>query len=938
MHETHPRPRLRHPILAAAIACALVFGGVPAVSFAADGIAPPKGVAAGPCVEGVCEYTLGNGLRVLLFPDTSKPTVTVNIAYNVGSVHENYGETGMAHLLEHLMFKGTPKNTDIDGEMKKRGIEKNASTWFDRTNYYATFPVNDESLEWVLQLEADRMLNSFIAKKDLDSEMTVVRNEMERNESAPIGVLLDRMRSTAFLWHNYGNTTIGARSDVEKVPIERLQNFYKTWYRPDNATLIVAGKIDPSATLVRIQKHFGGLKRPAKTLPTFYTEEPTQDGEREVTVRRSGDVRFIGTSYRIPGATHPDNAALAVLLNALTDTPGGRLHKALVDAKLAAGVGGFSDNVRTSGLATLVLAAPKDTDIDKSEREFLRQIEDIAKTPLSSDEVAQAKQRIANGYEAGFNDVNSVAMDLTESVSLGDWRMYFLKRDRIAAVTVDDVNRVARTYFKRSNRTLGRFVPTDGIDRAEIAAAPSAAEALKGYAGKASIAAGEAFDPTPANIDARTQTFSIGDGLKVSLMPKDNRGDSVVVRASFQFANEAALKGRSSQAGYLAGSMLMRGSNTMNREQIAQRLEALKTTGGVGGGSRGAYIQLQTKRDQLADALALAVGVLRNPAFPESEFEQLRLQSITGLEAGRTEPGTVAWMATEDHFDPWPAGHPLEHKSMEQGLAEMRAMKLEDVIAYYRDFYGFAEGQIVVIGDFDAAAIKAQLQTLFSDARNPARYAPIPTHYTDVPAKRSKLETPDKSNAVLVARSNLSLNQNDADYPALVIANHILNGEDSFKSRLGHRLREKEGLTYGVNSALYADESREGREDAGYLFIQALVAPENADKLEAAMREELVRFVKDGVTAEELKAAVDGKLVERRQQRASDDFLAGTLISNLEHKRTMAWSADFDVKLKALTLDEVNAVIRKHFKPETLSVFMAGDFAKAAAKAETAGK
>jgi zinc protease len=242
-----------------ALACILALAAP--LALAGDGVNPPKGVTAGPCVEGICEYTLGNGLRVLLFPDASKPTVTVNIAYGVGSVHENYGETGMAHLLEHLLFKGTPTHADIPGGMKARGIEKNATTSLDRTNYFGSFPANEDTLDWLLALEADRMVNSFVAKKDLDSEMTVVRNEMERNENSPGAVMFQRLRATAYLWHNYGNSTIGARSDVENVPIERLQAFYRTWYRPDNATLIVAGRIDPAATLAKMRAASGGRRR-----------------------------------------------------------------------------------------------------------------------------------------------------------------------------------------------------------------------------------------------------------------------------------------------------------------------------------------------------------------------------------------------------------------------------------------------------------------------------------------------------------------------------------------------------------------------------------------------------------------------------------------------------------------------------------------------------
>ncbi|MFD0739844.1 M16 family metallopeptidase [Lysobacter koreensis] len=915
---------------------ALANGATPAASparatappaAAANALVLPAGVSAGPCVEGICEYALGNGLRVLLFPDASKPTVTVNLTYGVGSQHENYGETGMAHLLEHLLFKDTPTHTDIPGEMKKRGIAFNATTALDRTNYFASFPANDATLDWLLRLEADRMRNANVARKDLDSEMTVVRNELERNENNPGGVLMQRLRSTAFLWHNYGHDTIGARSDVENMPIERLQAFYKTWYRPDNATLIVAGRIDPATTLAAIARNFRQIARPAVPMRSFYTADPAQDGERSVTVRRSGDIALVAAAYHIPAGTHPDSPALAVLDSVLGHVPSGRLHKALVEGKLAAGIGIGSDGLRDPGLLTAIAALPRDGDDARAEAVLLAQLEQLAATPITQAELDAAKQRIGNAYELNYTNVNAVAMGLSESVAAGDWRLYFVRRDAVDKVTLDDVNHVARTYLKPSNRTLGRFVPTDAPDRVEVPVAPPAAALVAGYSGRAAVAAGENFDPTPANIQARTQTYTIGDGLKVALLPKKTRGETAIVTATFRFGDEHTLAGRDVAAG-ITGALLMRGSQGLSREQITQRFDALKTQASVGGGLQSGGIVLNTRRAQLSEALALAADVLRTPTFPDSEFEQFRLQAITGLEAARKEPGTVAGQALAEHFEPWPEGHPLHGRSIDESLAALKALTLDEVRAFHRDFYGTATGEISIVGDFDVAAVKQQLQALFAGWKSPKPFATIATHYTDVAARRARFETPDKPNAVLLARANLSLNEADPDYPALIVANHILGG-GTIKSRLGDRIRQKDGLSYGVSSDLNADASRVGRDDAGSLSIQAIAAPQNIDKVEAALREELARLVSDGISADELRDAVSGLLTQRQQARAADSTVAGLLARNLFMDRTMAFSAGIDAKLQALTVDEVNAAIRKHFKPDALSVYVAGDFAKA---------
>ncbi|MFQ5447198.1 MAG: M16 family metallopeptidase, partial [Saprospiraceae bacterium] len=310
----------------------------------------PDGIEKVTSVEGITEYRLtDNGLKVLLFPDQSKPTITVNITYLVGSRHEGYGETGMAHLLEHLVFKGTPNHPDIPQELTEHGARPNGTTWYDRTNYFETFNATEKNLRWALDMESDRMVNSFIAKKDLESEMTVVRNEFEMGENDPSSILMERVISTAYLWHNYGNSTIGARADIENVPIENLQAFYHKYYQPDNAVLVVAGKIDVAQTLAMIAEYFGKIPRPERKLTPTFTKEPTQDGERSVTLRRSGDVQVVSCMYHTPPGSHRDYAAVSVLDEILTNEPGGRLYKALVETKKASTVWSFAPGLKEGG-------------------------------------------------------------------------------------------------------------------------------------------------------------------------------------------------------------------------------------------------------------------------------------------------------------------------------------------------------------------------------------------------------------------------------------------------------------------------------------------------------------------------------------------------------------------------------------------------------------
>jgi zinc protease len=333
--------------------------------FLAAGVhaALPAGITQGSTIEGVTEYRLANGLKVLLFPDASKPTTTVNVTYQVGSAHENYGETGMAHLLEHLVFKGTPTRGNIQTELGKRGMQFNGSTNTDRTNYFESFTANPANLDWALAMEADRMVNSYIRKSDLDPEMTVVRNEFERGENNPQLVLLGKMYASAYQWHNYAHLPIGARSDIENVNIERLQAFYRMYYQPDNAVLIVAGKFDVDTTLAAIAKYFGPIPKPDRKLPAIYTADPVQDGERTVTLRRAGNSKFLGMMFHTVRGADPDYIATDVLGDVLTDEPAGRLYKALVETHKAAAVEAWGGAQHDPGTLTFFAQVPEGDDI-----------------------------------------------------------------------------------------------------------------------------------------------------------------------------------------------------------------------------------------------------------------------------------------------------------------------------------------------------------------------------------------------------------------------------------------------------------------------------------------------------------------------------------------------------------------------------------------------
>ena len=873
-------------------------------------------------VEGITEYRLQNGLRVLLFPDNSKQTITVNITYLVGSKHENYGETGMAHLLEHLVFKGTPKHPNIPQELTEHGARPNGTTWVDRTNYFETFNATEENLQWALDLEADRMVNSFISKKDLDSEMTVVRNEFEAGENSPFRVLLQRVMSTAYLWHNYGKSTIGSRADLENVPIDRLQAFYRKYYQPDNAVLTVVGKIDEAKTLDMINKAFGVIPKPAREIEQTYTLDPTQDGERSVVLKRVGDTQVAMTAYHIPAGSHPDFAAVSVLAEVLGSEPSGRLYKALVDTKKASATTAFAFEWKEPSLLLTYAQVLKEKSLDDVMSTMRKTLDDVVTNAPTQEEVDRAKNEILKSIELMFNSSERIGLSLSESIGAGDWRLMFLTRDRIKAVTVDDVKRVASAYLKPDNRTTGMFIPTEKPERAEIPKTPDVEALVKDYKGNQDVVAGEEFDPAPANIESRTERTQLSNGMELAMLPKKTRGQSVEARITLRFGDAKTLANKATPAEF-AASMLDKGTSKHSRQEIKDSFDRLKANVYIGGGPTQAFINITTTRPNFAEVLTLVGEVLKEATFPADEFEKLKNEMLSGIELRRSDPQAIAFTEIQRHINPYPKSDPRYIETFDESVASIKSLSLDDVKKFHKDFYGTSSATMSVVGDFDAAEVKSQVTSMFGNWKSSNPYTRIEMKPMAVKTINQSFETPDKPNAFFVGAYNFEFRDDHPDYPAMVLGNYMLGG-GFLNSRLATRIRQKDGLSYGVGSQFNAGSL----DHVGSFLAYAIYAPENAAKLESAFAEEITKVVTEGFTAEEIAAAKSGWSQSRTVNRAQDAGLAGTLNNYLFIDRDLLWDESFEKKVMALTPDQINAAMKKHISLDKINIIKAGDFAK----------
>ena len=896
----------------------------------------PAAAVKGATVEGITEYRLANGLKVLLFPDQSKPTVTVNITYLVGSRHEAYGETGMAHLLEHLVFKGTPKHRDIPKELTERGSRPNGTTSFDRTNYFETVPATDGNLAWALDLEADRMVNSFIAQKDLESEMTVVRNELESGENSPETTMWQALMATGYHWHNYGKSTIGARSDIENVPITRLQAFYRKYYQPDNAVLVVAGKFDEAKVIAQVNRRFGTIPRPVRSLElgnllyATYTRDPAQDGERTATIRRVADKQLIGVMYRVPALAHPDNAAVQVLTALLGQTPGGRFYRALVETKLAARVTAFTFDLREPGAMIAWADVRKEQSLDSARVAMLRVLDQASTTPFTIEEVERARNEVVSSIERAMDNSESVGTGLTEFEASGDWRLLYLTRDRLKAVTPADVQRVASAYLKPDNRATVAFIPTEKPNRVEIPEAPDVQTLVRDYRGTQKLAEGEAFDATPANIDARTIKTALPNDMRITLLPKRTRGAVVQGTIVLRYGTEQSLANRR-VPGSIAGALLMRGTVVRNRQAMKDTLDKLKASVSVSGSARSATATFQVRRENLAPTMRLVAEMLRTPSFDAGEFEKLRTETLAQLEAARSDPQQLAMVALPRVTAPTDRAHPLYAPTLDESIADWKAATVETARAFHREFYTAKYGDLGLVGDFDADSVRTLAGSLFGDWTTDKPWALVAQAYTRTDSSLVSIETPDKANAMFLAVQAIRVADGDPDYAAVALATEILGG-GFLNSRMANRLRQRDGLSYGVGSQMIITTG----DSLGRVLTYAIYAPQNLDRLQLGFREELDKLVTGGITAEELEAVRAGWLQGRQQEYANDNELVSTLVARRRWNRTFTgYDLALEERVRKLTVADVNAAIRKYIDPKQTVIIRVGDFAGARKKAPT---
>ena len=933
------------------ILCLWVLTSLVGLSHGQPAVQPDAALREVQTIENITELTLPNGLQVLLLPDAAKPVVTVNITYRVGSRHEGLGETGAAHLLEHMLFKPSGRVENPMRDMQALGMRYNGTTSPDRTNYFAHFLATDdkatERMDYMLGWLAGMMTQARFTRAELDSEMTVVRNEFERAENEAGRVLGDRMLALAYGRHGYGHSTLGLKSDIENVSLQTLYAFYRKHYRPDNATLIVAGAFDAAQVRQKVAQAFGSIARPPEPLGPTYTLNSTQDGERSVLLRRSGGLGTTAVMYHLPAGGTREGAAARVLAEAIAQRAGPLSRDLLATGLgvtdwayyrplrepgyLMAGIG-LLEVASTVGTANAANTAnPGNADqrepgAIKSAAALARVVESLS---LSDAEIITARQTLLANWRALLRDPEATAQALTEMVALGDWRLIFALREALATVSPDEVRALAKSYLVASNRTAGTYLPVAGATPLRAPAPVSAAQAqmldatalIAAYADR-SRATGqkdlqtaakptvEDFALTPANIQAhavRSQLDAGGlPGLKLAVLPRAAKDDRVTGVLRLRWGTLESVNGSGVLATML-GPLLLEGTSALNGVQIKERLQAMDARLSFTSFAGFLNASLDFPASSQAAYFDLLTQLLQGASFADAPFERNQKAMLAAMQNIKAGTVSVAGNALERSFKAYPTGDPRETRALEQSEAQMQAASATQLRAYWQRFGSASHGELTLVGPVDVPALRGQLQTSMAGWAAREKHEPWASMHTEPAGPKTQiLPMADKANASYSARIGLPFNERNADYPALFAAVQLLA-----RQGLWERVREKEGLSYGVGASLTAPW--EG--NAGAINISASFAPQNRTKLAATIREVLVAKRDEGFGALEVGFAKSAIVARRSEWLAQPANAAANLAFNLRYDRAFdSYGAQTGLYEK-LDTSAVNAAIKKIPEP-----------------------
>lgn len=902
-------------------------------------------------IEGIYEYKLkSNGLQILMVPRKGAPVVTTTVVYHVGSRNEAVGYTGSTHFLEHMMFKGTKKfdpqkGNGLDNLLKPVGGVNNATTWLDRTNYFEVVP--STSLNLCLELEADRMKNLLLRETDRTSEMTVVRNELERSEDEPDQLLEVNLFATAYREHPYHHPTIGWRSDVEGVPTARLRQFYKDFYWPNNATLMVLGDFDRKAALQTIVKFFGQIPKASTPFPAVYTKEPPQEGERRFVVKRGSDLPRAIMAWHTPEAVHPDTYPLDIIQTILGDhsKKSSRLYKRLINTGIASKVVAINYSLRDPGLFVASATATPGGDPAKIESALREEVAKFAKEDVTDEELDRAKKSIIKRLKLAKSDQMRMSDLLTDAIAMADWKWLMNYPKQIEKVTKADLKRAAAKYFLDDNITVGHYFPKAAPAAASTTEKPASNEAASGTekpvepaASSSDSSSTTADSKTESSTSSETDDLKIVDqkttqveflkspvtiirysnGLTVVLMPfaeADTVAVSGMIRAGYYFKDKDH-----SQVPELVAEMLTKGSKKYSKEVLAQKLEDMGASLDFETDLFNTTFNTEVVSEDLDLLTSIVSDTVRNPLFPSNELEQEKKLQSSDITEKMVDTGEVAWNGLSRAL--YKPDSVYFAKTFKEQIDEISKTSASDLQQLHSKYYTPGNTVLAFVGDVSAKRITDLVKKHFSSWKGSEK-AKIEISNADlqdgVGNKQLVFPLPDKANADIYIGHPINLSIKSPDYYSMLIANAAL-GFDSFACRLAP-VRDVHGLSYGIFSAIQDDSY-----PLGAWFINFSVNPINTKKALTLVDKITGDYVKGGITDLELsneKSHLKGLHAVRLR---APKQLAVKLCKYESLGLGPKFFDQFREQIGKPTRAQVNACIAKYMKLKDCVTAMSGTF------------
>jgi zinc protease len=800
------------------------------------------------------------------------------------------------------MFKGSRRfnregGTAVARVLQRVGAQFNATTWLDRTNYYATLP--SDRLELAVEIEADRMRGALVRDEDLRSERTVVLNELDRGENEPFEVLLRTSFAHAYLEHPYRHPTIGYRGDVEALSATVLRDFYDTFYHPDNATVIVVGEIDEEGALEVVDRHFGPIPPSSGPIPGVVLREGPQRGECRFQVHRAAELGSMMLSWRIPEGLHPDLPPLQVLAQVLAEGVTSRLYQSLVETNRCLGVQAMALELHDPGLFQVSATLAPGVEHGEVEQAIRDEVTRLSAEPPRADELLRAKVQVRADLAFARESPAQIVAVLTESVAMGDWRRCEREMDLLSAVSGEDVRRVAGAYLSAHNLTAGWLVP----DRGEGGPVPLPRR------------------PGPCNLlppfSERVEQFELPGGARLAVLPNPH-SPTVTIGATVRAGVACEPDGRYTVPGVTA-AMLERGSQRHTRLELARELEdhglqlhvessgSFPTTVAVAG---------HGLAEELPRLARLMVEVLRTPTFPADELAKVRERMLGGLARERQETFPQALAAFTRLV--YPDGHPHRRRPLEVRERELESLGREDLVEFHASAYGPGSLMMGVVGDVAAGEVRDLFGGLLADWGG--GLLPLPSAPASVMAagQRELVPLDDRPNLDVFLGHAGQLLVDDDDHAAAVLANSCL-GQSTLTSRLGTAVRDDAGLTYGVVSRFFCTLHLPGP-----WAIALSVSRGDLDRAEALCREVVTTYVAEGPGEEELddeRQALSGSF---RVALATNGGVARQLVVALTAGLPVSFLDDYPQRLLDTSRDQVVAALRRHIRPERLVLSAAG--------------